>query len=143
MNHDDLDLTNRLQQPQPPEDGAARARRTATKRRHRRQAIATGFGAVMLVGAATVALLAPDPFESDITVHNANSSFETTTSTTTTVVTPTTVDPLQRYVGLVHDERGAGLPLGTEILNQGAPQSKDDATGAKKGERILFWVGDD
>lgn len=72
---------------------------------------------------------------------NAVSTSSTTTSTTEATTTSTTIpDPRQKYVGLEHDDRGAGLSLGTEIRSVGYKSGIGESL--KNGDWAYFWVRD-
>lgn len=68
----------------------------------------------------------------------------TTVSSTTSSTEPsttTTLDPRQQYVGVTHDDRGAGLPLGVEIRSFGF--AKADNGDPKNGDFVYFWTRDE
>lgn len=150
--NNELDLSDLLQESPVPEDGAASARRIAMQRRHRRQTIVGGLSALTLVAAATALVLQANPFDDKtVVIRDAGSSNETTTTVVETTTTSTTLDPRQRYVGLEHDDRGGGLPLGAEIRMFGTLERAMEVTDypegtgrtEKLGETFAFWIRDD
>lgn len=140
--NENLDLSHLLNEQRVPQDGAALARRTAIHRRHRKQAIASGLGALLLVGIGALAAVNVGNNSEDEVILKSDAKSTNTTLETTSTTAPTTTtsaDPRASYVGLVHNFQGQGIPLNVKIRSYGGSVS---GTEFAKGDTGYFIVED-